>query len=275
MIPPEQLDKLRSFVEEDIGAGDITAGLVPDVEANAEIMVKEGCVVAGLEEAAAAFGMFGCVAECFVDEGKEAKPGKVMGVSGKGRDILKVERTALNLLGRMSGIATMGREFQKAAAEANPGIKVVGTRKTAPGLNYFDKRAVLIGTGHNHRINLSDAFLIKDNHLKLVGIEKAVKKALEDGAHLVEVEVEGIDGLVAAAEAGAHRIMLDNFDVGDVKKAATRLEGLGLRETTELEASGGIRLENIGEYAKHVDVISVGALTHSVKNVDFSLNLLA
>ena len=198
-------------------------------------------------------------------------------LDGPVRAVLLVERTALNLVGRMAGIATATAGFAARAREARPGVRVAATRKTAPGLRLLDKRAVVLGGGDPHRYTLSDAVLLKDNHLALVGIEEAVGRARAVSAYrVIEVEAETADEAVRAARAGAGVVMLDNMTPDGVKEALAALEAAGLRDRVTVEASGGITEETVGAYAAlGVDIISVGALTHSARALDVTLEVSA
>lgn len=174
----------------------------------------------------------------------------------------------------MSGIATETRKLVEKVRKVNPRVKVAGTRKSL--LRLIDKRAIMIGGGEPHRFSLSDAILIKDNHLALVPLEEAIKRAKEFSVYkVVEVEVENLEDAVKAAKAGADVIMLDNMKPQEIKEVIEKLRELGLRDGVKIEVSGGITPENIEEYAKlDVDVISLGYLTHSVRNFDVSLEIV-
>lgn len=267
--------KIAEFLEEDLNGGDITSDLLPDELAQAEVTAEENGVAAGIEEAKIIFEHLKCETEELVKDGAGIRKGeRILLVTGNAKNMLAGERTALNIMMRMSGIATAGRELLREARKTNPKIRVVETRKTAPGLRYFDKKAAFLGTGSNHRHSLGDMILLKDNHLKMLGLEKAVKLAKErDWVHKIEAEVETPKDAVAAAKAGADIIMLDNFTPENARKASELLKKVGLREKVTIEISGGIGLDNIRDYAKYADVISVGALTHSVKALNLTLHL--
>ncbi|WP_461864062.1 carboxylating nicotinate-nucleotide diphosphorylase [Thermococcus sp.] len=274
MIPIEYL--LR-FLEEDAPFGDITSETVipEDSEARAVIIAKQDGVIAGLEEAKALFEHFGIKTELKAGDGDEVKKGDVLiELEGNARKILLVERTALNIIGRMSGIATQMRRLMEKVRAVNPNVRVAGTRKTL--LKPLDKKAIMLGGGEPHRFSLSDAILIKDNHLALVPLEEAVKRAKAFSIYkVVEVEVESLEDALKAARAGADVIMLDNMTPERIKEVLEALKREGLRERVKIEVSGGITEENIQSYAKlDIDVISLGALTHSVKNFDVSLEVL-
>jgi len=274
MIP---LTYLLRFLEEDAPFGDVTSeAVIPeDLEAEAVIIAKQDGVIAGLEEAKALFEHFGVKVELKAKDGDEVKKGYVViELRGNARSILLVERTALNIIGRMSGIATQVRRLMKKVRAVNPNVRIAGTRKTL--LKPLDKRAILLGGGESHRFSLSDAVLIKDNHLALVPLEEAIKRAKAFSIYkVVEVEVESLEDALKAAKAGADIIMLDNMTPEQIEEVLEALKREGLRERVKIEVSGGITEENIESYAKlDIDVISLGALTHSVKNFDVSLEII-
>lgn len=272
------ISKLLSFVEEDAPFGDITTvAVVPDVPCRAVVRAGEPGVAAGIEEAAALFSAFGVAVEQQVVDGTWIGEDDILlSLSGRAHPILLVERTALNLIGRMSGIATKTKLLVDAALQLNLPVRIAATRKTCPGIRHLDKKAVIIGGGDAHRFSLSDQILIKDNHLALRPLADAVRKAKEWSAYRkVEVEIGRPEDAVAAARAGADIIMLDNMDPDTAKLTILALEDAGLRSSVLLELSGGIDEESIERYAGcDVDMISVGALTHSVKNIDVSLDIL-
>ncbi|NJE25933.1 carboxylating.nicotinate-nucleotide diphosphorylase [Thermococcus sp. MV5] len=274
MIP---LTYLLHFLEEDIPFGDVTSeAVIPeDLEAEAVIIAKQDGVIAGLEEAKALFEHFGVKVELKAKDGDKVKKGTVViKLRGNARKILLVERTALNIIGRMSGIATQTRKLVEKVRAVSPKVKVAGTRKTL--LKPLDKKAILIGNGEPHRFSLSDAMLIKDNHLALVPLEEAIKRAKAFSIYkVVEVEVESLEDALKATNAGADVIMLDNMTPEQIEEVLEALKREGLRDRVKIEVSGGITEENIQDYAKlDIDVISLGALTHSVKNFDVSLEIL-
>jgi len=274
MIP---LTYLLRFLEEDAPFGDVTSeAVIPeDLEAEAVIIAKQDGVIAGLEEAKALFEHFDAKVELKVKDGDEVKKGTVViKLKGNAQKILLVERTALNIMGRMSGIATQTRKLVEKVRVVSPKVRVAGTRKTL--LKPLDKKAILIGNGEPHRFSLSDAILIKDNHLALVPLEEAIKRAKAFSVYkIVEVEVESVEDALKAAKAGADVIMLDNMTPEQIKEVLEALKHEGFRDKVKIEVSGGITEENIQSYAKlNIDVISLGALTHSVKNFDVSLEIL-
>jgi nicotinate-nucleotide pyrophosphorylase (carboxylating) len=280
-LPRKTLEeKLRRMLAEDIGQGDITTSLIVPEEciAEAEVIAKEHGVAAGIEETGVLLESLGLKFEAFVKDGDEIKPKQVLlKVYGDARTILTVERTLLNIVSRMSGIATTTRKFIEEIRKAGYKTKVACTRKTAPGLLYFDKKAVLIGGGDTHRLHLDDMILIKDNHIKIArSVEKAVKTAKEKASFSkkIEVEVSNVEEALAAAKAGADIIMLDNFSLNQVKMAVERLRNAGFLSKVLLEASGRITAENIVAYASTgVDIVSLGEITHSPRALDISLEI--
>lgn len=273
---------LLNFLREDIGRGDITSNSVlkPNLLASSTILCKdsEQAVVAGLREVGIVFDLCKCSFTALVDEGSMVSRGnEVMRIKGRARDILKAERTALNLLMRMSGIATETKKFVEVVKKISKDIEIAGTRKTAPGLRSFDKKAIKIGGGRTHRNSLDEMVLIKDNHLVLTGsIGESISSAkkLVGNNIKVECEVTDLQSAIEAINFGADVIMLDNFSPQEVENATRVLKELGLRQKCLLEISGGISLANVSQFAKsNPDIISVGSLTHSVKSVDFSLEV--
>jgi nicotinate-nucleotide pyrophosphorylase (carboxylating) len=273
---------LLNFLREDIGRGDITSNSVlkPNLLASSTILCKdsEQAVVAGLREVGIIFELCKCSCTALVDEGSMVSHGnEVMRIKGRARDILRAERTALNLLMRMSGIATETKKFVEVVKKISKDIEIAGTRKTAPGLRSFDKKAIKIGGGKSHRNSLDEMVLIKDNHLVLTGsIGESISSAkkLVGNNIKVECEVTNLQSAIEAINFGANVIMLDNFSPQEVENTTRVLKELGLRQKCLLEISGGISLANVSQFAKsNPDIISVGSLTHSVKSVDFSLEV--
>jgi len=269
------LDYLLQFIHEDAPFGDATSdAIIPDVSCHAVIRAEQTGIIAGLEEATVLFTHFGVEVECRASDGDRVKPGDtLLALSGRAKMILFVERTALNIIGRMSGIATQTRAMADIVAAEDSHCRVAGTRKTSPGFRALDKKAVVLGGGDPHRMSLSDGILIKDNHLALVPLVDAIRSAKMMSAYKkVEVEVETPNDTLVAAQAGADIIMLDNMSPGQIKKTLALLEREGLRERIVIELSGRINPDTIRNYASlGADVISLGALTHSVRN--FSVNL--
>ncbi|VUT27568.1 MAG: nicotinate-nucleotide pyrophosphorylase [Candidatus Syntrophoarchaeum sp. GoM_oil] len=262
--------ELDRFIDEDL-SGYIE--FMPQVEAEAEINVKEDGIISGISEAVAVFEYFNVGVVSLFEDGDRIKKGDlIMRAKGDGRGILAAERLALNFLGSMSGIATLTACFVERAGA----VGIAGTRKTTPGFRSFEKRAIITGGGDPHRFNLADMVMIKENHISLVGLEQAIE--LGKGVSFtkkVEVEVTGLDDAIRAAELGSDIIMFDNMTVDEIKSAVGTLEERGLRKRVLLEASGGITLENVNEYAQSgVDIISVGAITHHAVWLDFSLKIV-
>ncbi|MDI9487744.1 MAG: carboxylating nicotinate-nucleotide diphosphorylase [Bacillota bacterium] len=260
-------------LKEDINNFDITTDILIDKESKslAHMLAKEEGVIAGLNVAQRVFEILDkdVNVKINVKEGDKVSKGTVIAqIEGSTKAILNGERLALNLIQRMSGIATISRKYRDIVKDIP--VRIVDTRKTTPGLRILEKYAVRVGGCYNHRYNLSEAVLIKDNHIKAIGgIKKAIDKIKNNLSHTikVEVEVESIKGLKEAIEAGADIVMLDNMNLEDMRKAVEIGRGKVI-----LEASGGITIEELVETAKTgVDVISVGALTHSVKALDISL----
>jgi len=273
-------ERIREFLREDLGFGDITSESLIDagLEGVALILCREKTVVAGLEEASTLFLILGCETRKLVSDGESVeKDTAILEIKGSVSSILIGERTALNLLMRMSGIATATRTAVEKARSKNPEVRVAATRKTAPGLRLFDKKAVSLGGGDTHRMRLDDCVLVKNNHISIVGsISKAVRLAKENVSFTKKVEVEAADiqQAIDAAKVRADIVMLDNFSPNDIKDTLSRLEELGLREKVLIESSGGITLENIGDYAATgVDIISLGALTHSTRATNMNLRI--
>ena len=264
--------EIRSFLEEDIGSGDITAAIIPEnAQAQAEVLTREDMTVCGQAWFDAVLKYLDAKVKInwMVAEGAVVKKNTLLcKVSGSARALLTGERTALNLLQLLSATATVSRLY--ADAVAGTGCKVLDTRKTIPGLREAQKYAVACGGCYNHRIGLYDGVLIKENHIMAAGsITKAIKAARELTSVTVEVEVESMTELAEALAAKPDRIMLDNFSVEALRAAVALNAGV-----IELEASGNIELKNIRDIAETgVDYISIGALTKHVKAVDLSMRI--
>jgi nicotinate-nucleotide pyrophosphorylase (carboxylating) len=275
MVP---LRYLLSFLEEDAPFGDITSeAVVPDTECEARIIARQSGIIAGLEEAARLFSYSGANVETgFQDGSQVGQSDELIHLRGSARSILFVERTALNIIGRMSGIATKTRFFVTLLASSDLCCRIAATRKTCPGFRVLDKKAVLIGGGEPHRFSLSDGILIKDNHLALVSVPDAIMAAKRYSRYrMVEVEVEDTAGAIMAARAGADSIMLDNMTPGEIASTVAALERMDLRTGRLIEVSGSIDESNIRDYAlPGVDVISIGSITHSVRSFDVSLDII-
>jgi len=274
-------ESLVRFLREDIGQGDLTSQYTVDggLKSSSQIICKsEIAVVAGLEEAKIIFEICNCDSKALVNDGDIVKRGiRVMKINGNTRAILKAERTALNLIMRMSGIATDTKRFVDIVKTVSKDIKVMGTRKTAPGLRYFDKKSIKLGGGHSHRNTLDEMILIKDNHLAVsTSIQNAISNArLKAGKNvMIECEVSNKKSSVEAIKSGADIIMLDNFTPEMAQKTISYLRKSGLREKVLIEISGGVNISNIKDYALALpDMISIGSLTHSSNSIDFSMNM--
>jgi len=267
------LTELERFIDEDSGYNDISSNIVPDCKVQAEVVAREDGVVAGLSEATQVFEYFDVLSTTDLTDGSSIKKNDVLFIlDGGARSILRAERLALNFLGKMSGIATMTHNYVERAGN----VRIACTRKTTPGFRKFEKKAVIAGGGDPHRFNLSDAVMIKDNHIAVLGLEKAVKTAknMASFTQKIEIEVETIDDAIRSAEMGVDIIMFDNMTVDKIEESIKILTEKDLRVGIILEASGGISLENIAKYAHcGVDVISVGALTHSSRWLDISMRI--
>ena len=274
-------ESLIRFLREDIGQGDLTSEYVvdKDLKSSSFIICKsELAVVAGLEEAQTIFDICKCDSKVLVKDGDVVNNGcKVMTIKGRARSILKAERTALNLIMRMSGIATDTKKFVNIARTVSKDIRITGTRKTAPGLRFFDKKSIELGGGYAHRNTLDEMILIKDNHLAVTNsIREAISMARQNAGKniMIECEVSDTKSAVEAIKSGADIIMLDNFSPQQAQKTISYLKKSGLRKKILVEISGGVTLSNIKEYAYALpDMISVGSLTHSSKSIDFSMEM--
>ncbi|PTD94478.1 nicotinate-nucleotide diphosphorylase (carboxylating) [archaeon SCG-AAA382B04] len=268
---------LERFIEEDLPYGDVTTrNVVDEKEVTAKIHCNQKAVLSGTKEAIEVFKYFDLEFEQHREEGEVLEPKiEVFDVFGDSRDILKSERLVLNFLTKMSAISTKTRKAIEKAKKINPEVKVAGTRKTTPGFREFEKRAIKVGGGEKHRMNLSDSVLIKDNHIKIMGFEEVLNRLKNiDFTKKVEVEVEDKEQANKAISYPIDILMLDNFSPKEVEETLDSLEPQ-IRKDITIEVSGGITLENIREYAgKDVDIISMGSLAHSVDGVDFSLEII-
>jgi nicotinate-nucleotide pyrophosphorylase (carboxylating) len=268
MLTTEELD---AYLEEDLGDDDDSNGIVPAVEAFGRIVCKEDGVLAGLEEACAVFKRLGLAAGSSFVDGQGIKGGDVvLEVRGSARDMMRGERLALNFLGRMSGIATLASKFVSLA----PGIRIAATRKTTPGFRKFEKKAVKLAGGDAHRYDLSSSVMIKDNQICVMGLEAAIKEARKVASFTkkLEVEVESLYDAEMAARLGADIIMFDNMKPAMIREGVKIVKAID--ERILLEASGGINLSSIADYASTgVDVISLGALTRDARWLDFSMDI--
>ncbi len=269
---------IKQALKEDIGAGDITTRSIVDSSAVARgiVVAKESGVIAGLDVAKEVFRQVDKRIKFVLrlkDGGMVRKGTVIATVSGPARGILTGERVALNFLQRLSGIATLTNKFKTQILKLKTNVKLLDTRKTTPGLRALEKYAVKMGGGTNHRMGLYDAILIKDNHIRIAGgIEKAVEKARgpRSKAKGIEVEAKTINQVKQAITAGAERILLDNMNLKTLRRAVKLCKNARIKT----EASGGVNLKTVRAIAKTgVDFISVGALTHSAKALDISLEI--
>ena len=277
-LPPEAIESLKAFLREDVRSGDITTNAMEPLNAEAmgTINSKGKSILAGLTETAAIADFSGLKYEILAFEGNWVDVREpVMRLTGPAKTLLIVERLCLNIIQRMSGIATMTYKMVQAARKENPNVRVAATRKTTPGFRFFEKRAVQIGGGDPHRYALDDMVLIKNNHVDIVdGVTEAVRMAKEavSFSKKVSCEARSIQEGMDAVKAGADIILLDNFPPADIEKFVSVLKEQDLRNTVILETSGGIDESNVAEYAATgIDIISSGALTHSYKASDFNM----
>ena len=268
----------KYWLLEDAPHGDITSDILPDMEAIAQIISKDEGIVFGVKLAKEIIEELHLKTKILKQDGERIKPSDViMEISGNIKKILLVERLILNLIMFLSGIATTTAKLIEKVKKINPKIKITATRKTIPGLRWASKQAVKIGGGDTHRMGLSDCYLIKDNHIKIIGsIEKAISLAKEKASFTkkIEIEVTTIEQAIEAAKAGADIIMFDNMKPTEIKKAIQKLRELGLRKKVILEVSGGITPENIDKYAElDIDIISTSKITLSPKPIDLTLKV--
>jgi nicotinate-nucleotide pyrophosphorylase (carboxylating) len=281
-MPKKILEEMfTNFLKEDVGFSDITGEAIVTKEINvkSKIIVKEDAVIAGIYETKIFSEMLDILFKTEYKDGDNIPAGTIIAeFEGNARTILMMERTILNILMRMSGIATKTREIVRKIKNEGLAVRIAATRKTAPGLRYFDKKSVYIGGGDTHRLRLDDAFLIKDNHIKISGgIKEALNqiKQYSNFTKNTEVEVKTLKQAIEAAREGADIIMLDNMKPDEIKKTLETLNVLNLREKILIEISGGITQENLIQYAKcKPDILSIGSLTHSNKSIDMSLEIV-
>jgi len=267
--------ELKRFLDEDVGNGDITSKLLRKKKIVAKIVTRERTIVAGTKFTKEIFAIKNCKTRVSKKDGNVAKPNEIiLEITGDASNILTCERTALNLLSRMCGIATQTNYLKKQIKSVRSKSKLFATRKTAPGLRFFDKYAVKIGGGEKHRMTLDEMIMIKDNHL---GVEKSIQDIVHKAKKTrgkIEIEVETQKDAILCAKLGVDIIMLDNFSPIQIKNTVKKLIELKLRKTVLLEASGRINSKNIKKYAEtNVDMISVGSITNSVDGIDLSLEI--
>lgn len=271
---------ISRIIEEDVGFGDITTNALVGKNkiTKARIISRENGLIAGVEVIKEIFFEYGIKILTLKDDGEKiAINDIIIEIEGNARKILKLERIILNILMRMSAIATTTNKIIKEVRKVNKKIKIAGTRKTSPGIGFLDKEAIKIGGGDTHRFSLDDLILIKDNHISIVGsLEKAVKLANENASFTkkIEVEIENFEDVLKIA-SDVDIIMLDNMDVHEINQTIKILKDENLRYNLIIEASGGITPENIIHYGKtDLDIISLGFITHSTKNLDLSLEIV-
>ena len=267
-------EALEAFLREDIGRGDITSSLLPRRTIHARIISRQHGIIAGVQYAKAIFSSRHCRVKVLKKDGAQVKPNQsIMEISGPAYSVLSCERTALNLVSRMSGIATATNFFVRAIRSVNSRTELYSTRKTAPGLRAFDKEAVEIGGGRKHRMRLDEMVMIKDNHVAVKPLQELIREANRRYKRF-EVEVENLKDAITAAREGASIIMLDNMPPKEIYRIIKTLKRLGLRDKVKIEASGGIDLSNVKRYAMTgVDMISVGKITNTVSGLDLSLEV--
>ena len=266
---------LRPFLEEDVGSGDVTVDIfLPEGDGKAVIACEEDCVVAGLDEAVTIFAIGGVKTKEFVRDGDSVKAGTViLEANGPLKSLMTCERTALNFLMRMSGIATLTRTVCDEVHAIDPDLRIAATRKTTPGFRYFEKKAVSLGGGWTHRFGLYDMAMVKDNHIAAVGgIDRIAElmKNVPEGLK-VEIEVLDFDEGIKAAKAGADIVMADHFPPEEVRRLHEALRKIN--PDILVEASGNITSKTAVKYAGCADIVSLGELTHSPRAVHFSMDI--
>jgi nicotinate-nucleotide pyrophosphorylase (carboxylating) len=273
-------EKLMEYVKEDVGFGDLTTDSIvpPDLLVEAIIATKSDGIIAGIRESKCLFQMFDIEVTEHVNDGAKIQGGQtVMKVRGNARSILTVERTVLNILMRMSGIATLTRKMVEEAHSVNPKIRIACTRKTTPGFRLLEKRAVELGGGDSHRLRLDDLILIKSNHIEAAGgIEVAIKKAKESASFTkkVEVEASSMEQAISAAKLQPDILMLDNMQPTEIEKVLATINKVNPKQRPLIEISGGITSDSVKSYAKAGgDVISMGSITHSARALDINLRI--
>ncbi len=267
---------LRPFLEEDLGKGDVTSEVfLPDLGAEAVITCEQDSCVAGIDEAVTIFSIVGVRAEPLVKDGDFVKSGTVvMKMAGPMKSLMSAERTALNFMMRMSGIAEATRSLVARMDAASPGTRIAATRKTTPGFRYFEKKAVSLGGGWTHRWGLDDMVMVKDNHIAAAGGIEAIAARMKDVPPGIKVEIEVLDfdEGIAAAKAGADIVMADHFPPAETRRLRDALKQIN--PDILVEASGNITSANAVDYAGCADIVSLGELTHSAKSTHFSMDIV-
>ncbi|MBD3228108.1 MAG: carboxylating nicotinate-nucleotide diphosphorylase [Candidatus Lokiarchaeota archaeon] len=274
-------EKLISFLKEDINYGDITTNLLITDEKNikAAVISDEFGIIAGIQEAKLLCEIMNLKYNTLLKDGAQVKRNtKIMEIIGKAKSILTVERTLINIMMRMSGIASITNSLVKSVKKVNPNIRIACTRKTTPGFRYFEKRAVEIGGGDTHRYRLDDMVLIKDNHLLCIdNFTNQIKRLKKDlsFSKKIELEVKSEKEALEGATLEIDILMLDNFNPGKASQVIEKLKQKNIRDKLLIEISGDITPENIIKYAKlDVDIISMGFITHSTKALGMSLDII-
>jgi len=277
----QDISEIIKMVYQDIGFEDLTTNALinPNTIIKAKIISREAGILSGVELSSSIFQEFSIKTIIKKLDGESVVADEtVLEIEGDARTILSVERTVLNIIMRMSGISTITRKLVKIVRKVDNRVIVAGTRKTTPGLQFFEKEAIRLGGGDTHRFRLDDSILIKDNHIAIVGsVKKGVEKAKKyvSFTKKVEVEVESTGDALEAVISGADIVMLDNMDPNEVRNVVNVLVNKNLRNKILIEVSGGINPDNILDYAKTgVDVISTGYITHSARSLDMSLEIL-
>ncbi len=269
--------EIENFLEEDLGYNDISCTLVPERSVEAIVFTKEDCTLAGLDVAEAFFDYFGIQYSTEYSNGNRiAKDGIIFSLKGSSVSILRTERLILNFLGHLCGIATNTSRCVDIARQYSDDVQIACTRKTTPGVRKYEKMAVVAGGGDPHRFNLTDTIMIKDNHVKMMGVEAAIMAAKDKAGFTqkIEVEVESAEDALKAALKGADIIMLDNMKPEEVMNTVQYLKRESIPEYILIEVSGGINMGNLAEYADTgVDVISMGSLIHRSRWIDISLEI--
>lgn len=266
---------LKRFLDEDVGSGDATTNIfVPDIDGRASVICEENAIVAGLEEASEIFRLLNVDSELLVSDGDSVKKDtRVMNLRGPLKGIVTGERTALNFLMKMSGIATETNLLTQRIRAIDPDLLVAGTRKTTPGFREFEKKAIALGGGWPHRSGLYDMILIKDNHISACGGFSEMLEKIDDvpDGMKIDIEVTCIDDGVLAAKKGADIIMADHMSPDDVRILREAVRSIDA--DIKIEASGNITKDNIIDYAGCADIVSLGSLTHSSRAIHFSLDV--
>jgi nicotinate-nucleotide pyrophosphorylase (carboxylating) len=271
------MDDIDLYLKEDLGdEGDITSdSLFIDEESKANIIAKQKCIVAGLEEAKEVFEKTGAEIILKSNDGDHITENTIVAeIKGPIRSILKGERLALNFICKMSGIASETKKLVDKCRTINSNVTIAATRKTTPGFRKYEKKAVVLGGGEAHRFGLYDVVMIKDNHIKCAGSVKEAISRVKQKVHdkIIEIEVENKQDALIAAKMKVDVIMLDNFNSKTAELVAKKIKDIN--KNILIEISGSVTSENITDYASFADRISLGYLTHSVKSIDFSLELI-